>query len=414
MLVNYVRNAERDSPLNLAVARFAVGTYAVWKLASYEWTGLQQWPYPVIRSDLNGYLVSEFVLEALRLEVVVTGIFLLLFAVGYRIGVSGFLSALLIAHLSGVHYTVTNSASTFLPVVYFCLFVALYREIDVLSVDGIRRTKHRSLDTLNSFLQTPDESSYPLPPMKWFLLTFAFVYFFTGFAKVQNGLFQWTTGGNLSRTIYLESLMHLQRLPPIGEFLIERPLLATLSAWGTVLLEIAFLVAVLSGLTLWPFALALLGMHTLIFLTMSIFFFDQYLLFVLFLPWDTLLTRTTADESLTVLYDDRSRSCARSLYPFRLLDTDGRISFVSPSTADRSLPPCGSADPEGSVYVFHDGASFRGYHAFRRLLAHFRVFQPIAWLMNVRPVRAVGMWLYSRVVATQRSHVVRSAEDDSD
>jgi hypothetical protein len=281
VLINYWRSDRRDSTRNLVVARVGLAGYAIWKLLSYDFVVLRGWPRALFSAHpLGGLRVPPESLGALPLEVAVAIAALLAFACGRWLRLTSFLAALLIAHLVGLHYVVTNSGTTFLPAVYILLLWGLFADQDG---PGLAARSD------------PDGGLVRLSALRWALLAFAATYFFTGTSKLVKVGLDWAAPEHLALILHREAVMHLAGLPWLASLLIEHPVLAGASAGLTLLLECGFLPAILLGLPVLPFAIGLLGMHTMIVATMGIFFFDQYLLFSLFVPWDRLWRTRSID-----------------------------------------------------------------------------------------------------------------------
>lgn len=277
MLVNYWRDDRRESTLNLVVARVGLATYAIWKLLSYDLTALEGWPAALYDAHSHGALrLPPGSLAGVEIELALAVAALAVFATGHALRLSAFVAALLIAHLTALHYVPSNAGSTFLPAVYFLLLWGLFADEDR---PGLRPRTAR------------DGAPVRLSVLRWGQLVFAACYFFTGWAKLTKAGLAWAGPSNLALIIHREAIMHLDGVPWLGRLLIEHPPLAALSTVATLVFECGFLPALLLGAPLWPFALGLLGMHTLIDFTMGIFFFDQYLIFALFIPWDRLQVR---------------------------------------------------------------------------------------------------------------------------
>lgn len=267
-----------------------LGLYGIWKLASYDFPQLAHWPAFLFEQHAHRqFLLHPGLRDWLGLESAAAGIALACFALGLRIGLSAFVAAAAIVHLGALHGVVTNSGTTLLPIVYALVLWGLYRHTDELSLDRWLRQPLPLRDWLARAAAGGRAGGYRQPILAWLLLLLATVYFFTGYAKLATSGWAWADAGNLLRTLRWEQLMHLGREPWAAALVIEHPGLAGLSGWTTILLEIGFLPWVLLRLPIAPPALGLLGMHSAIALTMGIFFFDQYLLFALFLPWDRLL-----------------------------------------------------------------------------------------------------------------------------
>lgn len=286
LLVNYYAQPERETPFNLAVARVMLGLYLIWKLASYQLERLQEFPVFLFTDHRFGvFLLSPEWLQWLPWERNLAIVLLLLFVLGWRLAWSSFFSALLIAHMIALHYVVTNSGTTFLPGVYALLLWGIFRHTDELSLDGRRRRK------LSASHEVAVQRPADMAILKWLLVILATTYFLTGFWKLRGAGAEWATADNLNRMLHFEALMHLREVPPAAQLLLDHPTLSWLSAVATLVLECGFLLAVLLRAPIAPFILGLGTMHALIFFSMEIFFFDQYLLYLLFVPWDRVWER---------------------------------------------------------------------------------------------------------------------------
>ena len=273
-MINYFDNSLRSSPLNFIVIRIVVGVYAIWKLVSYDFELLEKWPRYFFENHQHGVLLAHpWVLQWIEIEVGIVIIMLIGFMIGYRLGIVTFIAALLLSHLTAMHYIVTNSGATFLPTIYLLILWGLYRDTDPYQIG-------KSKSELEA-----DEFDFSI--LKWFLLIVGASYFFTGYVKVTSAFSAWLNWRNLALLIHREALMHLEVLPSLGAWLLNYPTLLWVSSIGTLFLELGFLIVILlRKIPLWPFLIGLFGFHAIIALAMNIFFFDQYILLALFLPWD--------------------------------------------------------------------------------------------------------------------------------
>lgn len=405
MIVNYVRDAVRDSPVNLAVARVVLAGYLIWKTLPYDWPLFVSAPFA-------GFETYRFAIPPWPALLVVEKwlliVILLVFAVGFRVRVTALVAALLVGHFAVIRFTLnTSGGSTALFFsAWYLLFFALYAgdETDGLSVDAVRKTGERSLDELRAFLKSDRPRSYRMDPLRWSLLAFAIVYFGAGVAKLYIGGIGWFSPENLSRTfVYFDTVGGTPF--GLGGLLADYPLAITVLAVGTVVLELGFLVVLLAGLPVWPVVLGLLGMHVSIAAVMGIVFFDVVPMFALFVAWDRLYARLVRTDPLDIVYDEYCYFCSRSLYLFKLLDSNGTVRFYSQSDLPqryRERDGRDGVDFDRAMYAFRDGVASEGYDAFRQLLRQFTVFAPLAWVMGVGPVRTVGERVY-RHVASNRS-----------
>jgi hypothetical protein len=224
------------------------------------------------------------------------------------------------------------------------------------------------------------------------LILVGLTYLFAGVSKVFRGpLREWATGEQLARTIRVAELKQYHS-SAIGEFIIQSPLLADLGAIFTILLEIGLLPATLLGVSITPVILGLLVFHTVIAIAMGPFFLDQYIIFLLFLPWDTVHRRYGTGRPVSVTYDAHNRRLVGALLCWKILDLDGELSFNDASGNHDG----GASSMDGTLRVTANGTSYNGYAGIRRLLAYFVVLRPFAYFAGLPGVRRVGRHIYER------------------
>lgn len=391
MFVNYVAHPQRNSSINIAVARVLLGGYVAWKIFSYDWTTLQEWPRFLFQVHYNRFLlpVPGYV-SYVPLEVCAVGVLLLGFIFGYRIAVCGFLGALLLAHVAGIQFMLTNHRMLLIAV-HLLLFFAVFRNTDLLSLDAVRRTQRQPLNELNRFLKSSGAALYRMDVLKWALLMIAVHYAVIGMSKMIIGPGPaWATAENLSRIIHYEALLYLTGIPPVGQFLLEQPWLTGISAWATLILECGLVIAVLAKQPITPFLLGLAGMHTMIALSMHLFFLDLYIFMAMFLPWDRLFARVMPNRPLDLLYDDKCAFCVRTLTFVKRLDVHRCIRFYSQSDVPEAHTRRVDTGLSKSLYAFAEGNVYSGYDAFRELLRRYPIFFPLAWLKR-RCAHMAGM-----------------------
>lgn len=408
--VNYHADAERTSPLNLAIARVILGGYLAWKTMWYDWGVVSNTPFRA--TDSYAWAIppeSVLVVEKYLLLVA-----LALFAVGYRVGLTSFVSAFLVSHLAVVRFSLYmggNTTSLFLGA-FVLIYFGLYRHQDSLTADTLRRTRSMDIDSLRGHLEQVPKNAFRADPLRLLLVTLGVVYFGSGLDKILKGGAAWFGPENLSRTIVTWSSFEGTPIGP-GVFLLDYPILATIASIGTLVVELGLLVAVLLGVSLTLPMLALLGFMVTIPLTLGILFVDVFFLIGMLFTWDRLSAAFAPDRDIDVVFDDACLFCMRSLYLFRLLDTDGRVTFHPAASAPRGFRDLPDVDFERSMYVFHGGRAFEGYWAFRELVGQFGLFRPVAWLMSIPPVSLVGERIY-RYVADNRSRHFVCAVDLTD
>lgn len=416
MFVNYVTNKTRNHPLNLAVARILLGVYAFWHAASMDIAGLIEWPV-----SLTGFY-SEMLYPPAGYEniLLVEQAFLLIAAlaliVGYRIRMSAFCTAFFLSHLAGVIRLVNPSGETDQLLVGGLLIVVygLYSSQDVLSVDGIRRTRNHSVSELNSFLKGDLDDAYELSALKWMLLLLGILYFGAAYAKFDTPLLDWVTAENLARWItYYQYVFQTQ--PPLSDIILSSSLLRTVSMWGAILSEMSLLVAILLGVSVTLPILALIGMHIGIAAGMGIQFIDMLFFLALFGAYDRAYVWMVSDRSLDLVYDEQCYFCARSLYLFKLLDINQTVSFYSQSDAPEEYHSRDDVEFNDEMYIFdEDGVAYGGYYAFRELLRQFGVTKPLAWLMAVPYVAVVGELVYAYIASNRSQYFVCTYDSSRD
>ena len=404
VFVNYFDDPHRDSPLNLAVARVILGAYLIWKTVWYDWQAVVATPF--VGSDVYAFAVPQSFPLVLTVEKWLLFLGLIAVMVGYRLRITAFVSALLLAHLETVRFTLNTSGATTAAFfsVYFLIFFALYAEEDHLSADGVRRTGRQKLSDLRSFLKAEDDGTYAMHPLKWSLLAMAVVYFGAGLDKVLKGGMAWLGAENLTRIVRLQHAA--TDLPTdLGLVFIQFPLLVQAASIGTLALELGLLVALVAGLSLTPFVVGLLGLHLGIMVTMGMLFFDPFPIFAMALAWDAGFARLARDRQITVVFDEHCYFCSRSLHPFKLLDVTNSIDFRSQYDVPEEYRARDDVNFEDAMYVFaENGRAYRGYYAFREVLRQNRAFAPLVWIMTLGPAEQAGTGVYEYIAQNRSRH----------
>lgn len=398
LFVNYVADRTRNSPVNLTTARVLLGTYLIWKILSYRWTMVTRWP--LILNPDHQWAVEIVPWWFLPVEQWLASGVLVLFVLGYRIQVTSWLSALFVAHLGVVRFTLTSSGATdaLLISTYLLIFFGLAPPEDTISYDTLRQNGNRHLDQLNDRLTSSDSVSYSHTPLVYGLVALSLVYFGSAFQKAIHGpLLEWATAENMIYTLTLDQQkkgLHTPVMQFLADFVANHRFVATGLAWGTILLEGGLLPAVLGGVPITAFALGLIGMHVGIALAMGPVFADNVVFLLLFISWDRLHRRFQRTKSVEVIYDERSPGLVRLLYIFKLLDVRENITFLP-----RSIPPNRhrteyDRELDDSLFVIQSGERAEGYDGVVQLVVQFRHFAPVAWLLTTRPVVDFGIRAY--------------------
>lgn len=411
LIVNYWQDDRRATPINVAASRVFLGLYILWKTLSYDWQSIQEWPVRYIES--YEYLVTDTSARFLPIEAWIVAVLAVAFIAGYRIRLTSFLLASTLSHLALHRYVYNPNGGTqsFFVAVLFVVLYGLYAESDVLSLDGLRRTRELSLARLNDHLQSPRQGRHSMSILRWSLVIVAVMYFGSGLGKVISGpLLEWVQPDTIARFItHRKAIDGTAR--PVGEFIASSPVMSFLGAVGTIVLEFGLLTAVLFGLPLLPIVIGLVGFHLVNALALGPFFFDQVLFLLLFLAWDTGYARIVSDRHLVIAYDEDCYVCARSLYLFKILDVNDTVTFHSQYTLPAEYGTR-DIDQEGAMYAFTDDETYRGFYAFRELLRQFRVFVPIVWLFRFPGVQRLGEQVYEYVALNRERRFTCNVEQE--
>lgn len=412
-MLNYYSKPARSTPLNIAIARVLLGLFLIYKLIQNEWTEIPEWPRPL--GPIVPMFQHELILDHLSLLALVGFIALVGFVIGYRLRGSAFLSAGVITVLATVRYAYNYSHSSELLYsgVLLLLLYAVFAEEDLLTIDELRRTGTYSLNELTTHLETATTTKGPYAhsPLRWGLVVVALLYFQAGFAKLVYGSpVEWIQPQSLSRYILYGS-MEAGRLP-VGEVLLQFPVLLSVLAIATIILEVGFLLAVLAGWRLEPFFIGLFGMHIGIMYALGPLFLDQMFILLLFIPWDHVYATLKPDRSLEIVYDEHCFFCARSLYLFKILDTNDSIKFYSQYTLPDRLAGRDDTDFDTAMYAFRNGATYRGYDGFVELFRQFPGTLPIISAMKLPGIKSIGYQVYEYIGANRSRHFTCAVESD--
>lgn len=399
LFVNYFDFDSRSSCINLAVARLVLCVYGIWKIASYPYTGALSFPQE-FREWKNGEILNFLYLQspqAIAIEQSVAVILLLLCALGLARGFSAFGGALFMTHMEGLAFAIENE-KTATNLAFFLIFYGIFRATDTITLDSYLASRRMSSELLAANLrEKPDSKPVRIESLKWFLVCLAVIYFFTGFSKLQAGdwTLAWGSWENIRLAILNNCMVRTLAVSPLGEFLIGQPVLLSIAGYGTLLLELGFLPAVLAGVSITPFLVCLAGMHAVILMAMDVdYFTDMAFLYAAFFAWDSLAGRLQHGRSLLVVYDDQCSFCMRVLLLVKRLHIAGELRFVGRTDPD-ALP---GYDYENAMFVFDkDGNVFRGYDGFVQIASFIGLTKPLAWFMAFPPFAVVGRWIYSWV-----------------
>jgi len=403
IFVNYVADAQRASPINLFAARVVLSVYILWRGASMEIRALTEWPvwYASYHSFMYPPEGFEWILISEKYLLMLFALFLL---IGYRTRLGSFVVGVLFSHLTAVLMLMNTGGETEQMAIGALLvfLYGLYCEQDELSIDGMRRTGQVPLQTLNDRLQGPNTEEYTMTSLMLILLTLGILYAASPVGRFFNpGWITWTSPGNFARYLLIDGN---EFGIPFFDVLVSTPLLLIALACFAMILEASLLVTAVARLPITPVIVGLFGMHSVIALTMGLFFFDMFFFLILFFSFDNLHTALSSDREIDVLYDADCYFCARSLYPIKLLDTKQHLHWYTQYNAPREYLDQDSVTLDEAMYVFVDGTPYKGFYAFQQLFKQFPETVVLSMGMRYSPVARVGERVYGYIAANRNRY----------
>ena len=298
------------------------------------------------------------------------------------------------------------------------LILALSRCGDAWSIDAVRR----SWRAKPPFASPARSGEYTWPVRCVWLLT-ALVFFAAGYAKVKHtGFVAWAWSDNMSNTL----LQHKYKGDPPtdwGVWIAQHPLLCRVLAAGTIIVELAFPLALVSKWarrTLVPVMfLAQVGIG----LTMGVWFIQFMFIYLFWVPFDVIgrfIQRMLAPRfrRRAALFDGGCGFCRKTVAVLWHLDGLRRVELFDvvnewPTIASRYPRLDHPATLEDMHVILDDGRVYTGYDAYRQLAWALPATWPLLPVLYLPPVRWVG-WKVYRYVASHRHdggcEVVSSSE----
>jgi hypothetical protein len=369
-------------PLSLAVARVLLGSYLCWKVASFPWGVLGEWP--VRYAETYAWAAPGWLLRVLPVEASLAVAASLAVVVGYRLRVAALAAALLATHLGMVLLTLSPSGGvkSLFVAALLLVGVALYADTDRLTVDALRRTTAADLRD-GAVGRSP--GGFP----RFATLVVATTYFGAGVSKAVSGpLLAWTAPRSLGTyLLYAGDAFGTPTpvSPALVSLLLATPPLLAAMAWATILLEVGFLPAALARRPVWPFVVGLAGLHAGIAVAMGPLFVDQVCFLAMLLPWGGLYAAAVDRTPLSATVDARDVRSLRLLRALSLVDGDRlRVHVRTPTTdggAGRERAAAGEGDdPPAPLELRAGGEQFRGGAARAELRRRFpRPRRPGRW-----------------------------------
>lgn len=384
---NYFANPDRSTPINLAVARILLGVYSIWTVVWIDPEILQLYR-PEIITDHGWYgslVPHEIIIQYIWMVQIIVVIMLVAFCVGYRIGATAFISTVLMSYLGIIIWTAASPAAIQTAVsVYFLILFGIFRSDDKLSLDGFRETKQYCDNSLNKAL-TNDNPNYSMDGLKWGLVLIGLFYFRDAIYKLYpRG--EWVYNPETHIQAYvLTNIVRRAEIPPLAEYIITYDSITYIFAAGTIILQLGFLIAILSGKPVHLFFFGLIGLHFGIAFTLNITYVYHYMaVFLLFFTYDKYIGMVSWRREITVVYNNESHIVKRVLLMLKHLDINGMLTFKNHRNRENDLQ-----NDEGFsklIMVKLDDKTSNDYEGIKLLLRQNYVTAPIGLVIESTPV----------------------------
>lgn len=401
------------APLNLAVLRVVafgmllyllhserVLYYASWSRDMYQWPALAGLFYKYLP------ITPEVVGPALTIATVTT----VMAIVGLFTRTSAVVSVLLGYYLIGIPQ-LSGKVNHLHHVMMITAVLACSRCGDAFSFDAVWRAIRRA--DRGEVAPVGPAVRYGMP-IRLAMVVLALVYFFPGFWKIASNGPQWVFSNNLENHM-LQKWFELETYtPPIP--IHEMPFSGPGGALFAVVFELGFPLALLWGWSRLTWGAMGLLFHNLTNVLMKISFVTLQSMYVVFVDWQRLFAwvgNRLFAEPIRVLYDGNCGLCRRTMGVLGVFDWFQQLRPVN--ALDRSRVESeglGYLDDADLMQDMHaawragdDWRDARGYAAYQAIAWRVPLLWPVAPLLYLPPVAAVGRGVYRRVADSRACRV---------
>ncbi|HJQ33627.1 MAG TPA: DCC1-like thiol-disulfide oxidoreductase family protein [Pyrinomonadaceae bacterium] len=382
-------------PVNLAVFRVILLTLTVFFFFTLDVTWYSRMPPELLFPPSGLGWVSQHLPINEPLARAVSALFLACCVAG----VVGLFTrtSLVLGVISGVYVLglpqLYGKINHYHHLLWFMAILAASPCADVLSLDALRAARRRAD---SGATEPPGPSLAYSLPLRFVWLMMGAIYFSAGIWKAWTGGYRWAFSDNL-RNIMYNKWIELGDWTPLFR-LDQYPLLYKLSAAGSILFELSFIVLIFFPLLRKLAAAAGVGFHAMIYMAMRINFYTLAVCYTSFFDWDSLFRSAGARlfrEKLSLAYDGSCQTCRRTVAALRTLDVLGRINYVDlsdPATLDAPELRRLTDEPAAhGLYVLRGGGELRaGLDAYRAVAARIPVLWPLLPLLYVLPSSLVA------------------------
>jgi predicted DCC family thiol-disulfide oxidoreductase YuxK len=242
----------------------------------------------------------------------------------------------------------------------------------------------------------------------WMLV--AFPYAESGLSKLRLGGTAWWSPVNMRGMLFADTLNPREYDWHLALRLAHAPdVLFTVLGVITIVLEVGFLLVLVSRTARRILPPAMIAMHVGIFGLQRILFLDLIVLQLIFVdpePVRAALRRWMAPDGVHVWFDGACALCRRTVRVLRAFDILGALRFHDfASEDDRSadVPRPASLDAlQHSMHVVVDGLVFTGFHGYRRIARVLPALWPTVPLAYLPGMTAAGTAVYGWIAARRR------------
>jgi predicted DCC family thiol-disulfide oxidoreductase YuxK len=283
--------------------------------------------------------------------------------------------------------------------IWFMAILAVSPCADVLSVDAIFKSWKRAD---RGRTEPPEPSQAYSLPLRFVWLLMGVIYFSAGFWKVWTAGYHWAWSDN-PRNIMYNKWMELSGWVPF--FRVDHyPIVYKLSAAGTLVFELSFLVLIFFPAVRYLAPLGGLAFHNMTNLFMRISFWYLQGCYVAFVNWHSVfrsIGRKLFSDEMHVIYDGNCQLCRRTIASFRVFDLFERVTYVNGLDSE-ALAAHGLSwlDPEALIRDMHVVVGqniWTGFAAYRKWLTRLPLFWIALPLTYLPPIALPGQRIYRRI-----------------
>ena len=279
---------------------------------------------------------------------------------------------------------------------------------DVLSIDAIFKSWKRAD---RGSTECPAASQAYALPLRFVWLLMGVIYFSAGFWKVWTGGYRWAWSDN-PRNIMYNKWMELSGWLPI--FRVDHyPWLYKLSATGTLIFELTFILLIFFPLVRSLAPLGGLAFHNMTNLIMRISFWNLQGCYVAFVDWRLVFNSIGGrlfSEDMYVVFDGNCKLCRRTIASFRVFDVCERVTYVN-ALDNEALAIYGLTwlDSEAlmrDMHVVVGRSVWTGFASYRKWITRLPLFWMALPLMYLPPVAFVGRKIYRKAADSRTCSIV--------